>query len=652
MPQQRKFEHYVADFETVVYKGQERTDVWLGGFMPVGDTEESIRMYSKIEDFIDGIMSQNKNMIVWFHNLSFDGSFILDYFLHSKKYKQALVTEGRGDNKKIRFKKNKYLHHNEYTYLISKMGVWYELTVSHRHHLIKFIDSYKLLPFRLSDIGDAFETQHRKLSMEYKGYRYPGWNASQDEKRYFMNDLLVASEALAIMFADGHTSPTIGSCAMVEYKNLIGEMFERMFPNVFKNKCLLEIDGVDTEGEFVHRAYRGAWCYVKKNKKGRVIKNGRTFDVNSLYPYVMHSMSGNRYAMGAGTFWVGELPELGDDIYYYYCFDCAFDLKRGMLPFVQVKGDFRYKPREHLESSAIESAGIKSHYANGKLNMVRLYMSKTHYELFLEHYDIIALTPVGGVYYNTEIGLFDKYIDKWMGVKMASTGASRTEAKLFLNNLYGKFATYIDSSFKVARLDGDIVRMETVEEYEKKPGYIPIGAAITSNALAYTVRSAQKNINNFCYADTDSIHLINDGKDVCGIKVDSKALGAWKEESIWSEAIFGRAKTYVEITNDWQVIIQSWDGKNCDESGIIIRCAGMRPKVKAQIILGMAISHGLQLDYNLLFKTLEFDAQQIAFVNRGFDITYFRRGLEMTGNLKSRRIPGGIVLEDAPFKWR
>ena len=93
--------------------------------------------------------------------------------------------------------------------------------------------------------------------------------------------------------------------------------------------------------------------------------------------------------------------------------------------------------------------------------------------------------------------------------KRTSKGFKRQKAKLFLNNLYGKFAMSDNSSYKEPYLDDDgIIRFILHEEHEKKVGYIPIGSAITSYAMNFTIRHAMANYDRFCYADTDSIHLI------------------------------------------------------------------------------------------------------------------------------------------------
>ena len=61
-------------------------------------------------------------------------------------------------------------------------------------------------------------------------------------------------------------------------------------------------------------------------------------------------------------------------------------------------------------------------------------------------------------------------------------------------------------------------------ENGKKPGYIPVGSAITSYARNFTIRAAQMNYfgkdkPGFIYADTDSIHCNIAWHEVSGVKI-------------------------------------------------------------------------------------------------------------------------------------
>ena len=79
------------------------------------------------------------------------------------------------DGKLLNFrgKKGKELMRDfDYTYIysVSDMGVWYSITIVYNGHLIKFLDSAKLLPFTLAEIGKAFGTKYQKLEMDYSSH--------------------------------------------------------------------------------------------------------------------------------------------------------------------------------------------------------------------------------------------------------------------------------------------------------------------------------------------------------------------------------------------------------------------------------------------------------------------------------------------------
>lgn len=139
---------------------------------------------------------------------------------------------------------------------------------------------------------------------------------------------------------------------------------------------------------------------------------------------------------------------------------------------------------------------------------ITITMTCTDWKLFIETYDIYDLVVYDYVWFYARQGFFDEYIDKYGEEKKTSKGFKRQKAKLFLNNLYGKFAMSDNSSYKEPYLDDGVIRFILHEEHEKKVGYIPIGSAITSYAMNFTIRHAMANYDRFCYADTDSIHLI------------------------------------------------------------------------------------------------------------------------------------------------
>ena len=80
---------FVGDFETTVYEGQESTEVWAAASVEL-NTEDVIIFHS-IEEQFNYFTSLKSNIIVYYHNLKFDGAFWLDFLVVKKKFKPAII---------------------------------------------------------------------------------------------------------------------------------------------------------------------------------------------------------------------------------------------------------------------------------------------------------------------------------------------------------------------------------------------------------------------------------------------------------------------------------------------------------------------------------------------------------------------------------
>lgn len=642
----------VGDFETTVYKNQTRTDVWASACVELGT--EDVHIFHSIEEQFDYFVSLNCNIICYFHNLKFDGSFWMSFLLLVKQFKQAYTQENEDINS-IRWMNQREMPNNSFLYSVSSMGLWYKFTIKVNGHTIELRDSLKLLPFSLRNIGEAFKTKHQKLDMEYTGFRYPGCEITDEEKEYIRNDVLVIKEALEIMFSEGHKQLTIGSCCLAEYRKIIGvKTYQNLFPNLFEIEIDKEQYGVENAGEYIRKAYRGGWCYVVRGKEKKRKGRGVTADVNSLYPSMMSSESNNPYPIGKPTFWKGNyIPDIcyTKNKYFYVRIKTRFYLKKNKLPFIQIKNTLVYPAHTMLETSDVCTSTGKYDDTlidfNGELTSTHVIMTvtMTDLKLMIEHYDLVDLEILDGCYFDTRIGLFDEYINKWKQIKITSKGAMRTLAKLFLNNLYGKFASSTDSSFKVAYIKEDkSIGYITVKENDKKPGYIAVGAAVTSYARNFTIRAAQANYYGkdkagFIYADTDSIHCDLEPEQLKEIKVHPSDFCCWKLEAQWDEAIFVRQKTYIE-----HVIVE--DGKPLEEEDCYynVKCAGMPEKCKDLFIKSMQ-GYEPSSDDN-------FTEEEVEFLQKKRKLEDFDIGLCVPGKLMPKRIEGGVLLVDTTYKMR
>ena len=201
MSRRAKYKTLVGDFETTVYAGQKSSEVWASAVVEIGT--EDVQIFHSIDETFEYLKSLQCNIVIYYHNLKFDGAFWLYYFMHVKKFKQATYKVGKMPTD-IRFVKGTQMVTNTYKYSISDRGAWYTIILQLGRHKIEFRDSLKLLPFKVATLGKDFKTKHKKLDMEYTGYRYPGCTITEEEKHYISNDVLVVKEALEIMFKEGH----------------------------------------------------------------------------------------------------------------------------------------------------------------------------------------------------------------------------------------------------------------------------------------------------------------------------------------------------------------------------------------------------------------------------------------------------------------
>ena len=627
----KKYSIYVGDFETTVYNGQDRTDVWASGVVKLNT--EKAEIFHSIKDTYDYLKNLKTNIIIYYHNLKFDGHFWLDFLLNVEKLQQAYDEENQ------EFIIDKYMKNNTFKYSISDTGLWYYIIIKTPYAFIEIRDSLKLLPFSVSAISKNFSTKHKKLDMEYEGFRYPGCEITREEQEYLKNDLYVVKEALELMYKQGHTDLTIGSCCLNEYKRIISkEQYENLFPNLYEIKLEKEKYGSDNAGEWIRKSYKGGWCYLVEGKQNKVFKSGCTYDVNSLYPSMMISESGNRYPIGKPIFWKGNyIPNLSNNEYFFVRISTKFKLKKGFLPTIQIKNSFLYSSNVYLKESKIfdkkEGVAIDE--------PIVLTLTQTDYEVIKEHYILYDFNILDGCYFSTAIGLFDDYIEKYRKIKENSKGAVRTLAKLFLVNLYGKFSTSTDSSFKKAYIKDDgSVGFTPISKNDKLPGYIAIGSCITSYARRFTIKAAQSNFYGadkpgFIYADTDSIHCDLPANEIKGINVDDKKFLHWSKECEWEEGIFVRQKTYIEKVNG------EYD----------VKCAGLPDHCKELFRIGLKQGG----DKNI--KKEDFSKEEIEFLYKDTklikrSLTDFRPGIKIPGKLSPKKIPGGVVLVETYYEMR
>lgn len=494
-----------------------------------------------IDSFINYCSLINESSSFYFHNLKFDGEFIIHY----------LLTHG------FVHVNEKKLGVNQFSTIISDLNVFYCIKVKFKEEvIISFFDSLKLLNFSVEEVAKAFNLSIKKLEIDYKAKREKGHKITDEEKEYLKHDVMIMSLALEKMFEMKITRMTIASNAMNFFKDTISKKrFEEWFKPPLYDKDL-------------RQAYKGGFTYLNEIYRGKEVKEGIVLDVNSLYPSVMYY---SPMPYGEGIYFDGKY--VPDKLYNLYIqnITCQFRIKKDMIPTIQIKNNLSFVPTEYLSSSNGES--------------INLTLTNVDLKLFLEHYDIYDVSYNWGWKYKSSTKIFKSYIDYWNELKVKATKEGnkplRTIAKLMLNSLYGKFAASPEGRSKIPYLDNNIVKYKLSELEERTAYYLPISIFITSWARDKTIRSAQAVYHRFIYADTDSLHL--EGTDIPeNLLISDTELGKWKIESAFKRGKYLRQKCYIEDAVSPVDEIEKFKKENPEclhlvskDSIINIVCAGM-----------------------------------------------------------------------------
>lgn len=526
---------FVADFETTTDPDDCR--VWAYAFCEVGN-EDNIRIGTTLKEFMDIWRMDKENHTVMFHNLKFDGQFIIQW-LFKNGFKHTTDKRDRETG--------------TFNTLISDKGLYYQIEVifyrkGKNISKVTFQDSLKLIPLSVDQIAKSFKMEISKLKIDYDSHNNlpEGTPLTKEEEDYIINDVKIVAKAVDYFHKKGLNKMTIGACALEEYKKTIGKRnFKRYYP-------------VPKYHDDVKQSYKGGFTYLNPKFKGKVISDGLVFDVNSLYSSVMNSCNNEYYPFGTPIFFRGQYKK--DLVYplYIQMITCQFQIKKGKIPTIQIKHGFGFKGNEYLTTSGDSP--------------VTLVLTNIDLELFFEHYDVINPIYESGWKFKAAKGngLFGKYIDKWSNEKIESKKRGDHGmyliSKLFLNSLYGKFGSSNKVCSKIPYMDEDeVVHYTLGDETEKDGVYIAMASFITSYARHKTITSFQKIQDNYhnglskvqcVYADTDSLHIYLNGETQedfiknCGLDIDDTKLGAWKFESKFNKAKFLRQKCYIENSSE------------------------------------------------------------------------------------------------------
>lgn len=500
---------YVADFETTTDEKDCR--VWAYAISSVNDF--SFQYGNSLEDFMKWCSNPKENYKVAFHNLKFDSAFILSW-LNKNGY--------------VHIKDKKEKAGKTYTTLISDLGAYYQIEVyfevkkGKRINKVTFKDSMKIFNMSVDRIAKDFDLPIRKLELDYKAFRPVGHELTREEVDYIRNDVEIVARALNMFYTQGHSKLTIGSNALEDFKYRC-RGFNNYFPTLSEE-----------EDSFIRKAYRGGFTFVNPKHQGKTVQgNCVCLDVNSLYP--------SRLELCPMPYQVpvkfeGRYEEDREYPLYVQRLYCTFHIKEDKIPSIQVKNTSRFVANEYITDSGREP--------------VELTLTNVDLKLFFSQYHVTVYEYLGGYKFKSCIGLFNQYIDYWTEEKVKAKKEGRKAqyaiAKLFMNSLYGKFATSKTGQQKIPVFDSQgVLHYVTGEEEEMNSVYLPVAVFTTAEGRYLTITTSQKirdwtekklGFDGYLYSDTDScyakleLNQLEEFKKSSGIELDPYKLGAWDVE--------------------------------------------------------------------------------------------------------------------------
>lgn len=605
--------------------------------------------------------------------------------LFDTTYEKTMVNPFNRKKEKLTLIKKEYdLEHKPFTYSVTlKKGQLYNATfygnkvktVTKRKYVkykpieINFFDTLKIAPYTLQKCCSAFlDLQLPKDGLDYNKIRSVDDKLTHEEKVYIYNDVFGLSEVVKKLIINGfwvdgkkvqYTKLTNSSQSLSDYKDTLLEDY-RNKQNCFNDDLLFEIDTTltlngffrkeedDYQKEilfktlfppqnyfidrFIRQSYYGGLSTVHFDNVEKYSKYenkiGQVFDVNSLYPYIMQDR-----LLPYGNPIFSKKPYKDKDknfkenypLYIQEIIIYDMKVKRGKMPFVQVKGDKNFNGREVIS----ENINLK-----GEKQPIKLVLCSPLLDLLFENYNVHSYKLGCHLAFRGTMDLFKNYLEFWGEIKKKSTGANREIAKLRQNALYGKFGTSGDiEKTEIQIIDGKFTVVHTHEEVVSDNIYVAMSSFITSYAKQYLVQGINANYKNFLYCDTDSLHLFGSLENVKGLKIHDKEYGAWKHELTFNDFRYIGSKRYAEK----DIKTGEWD----------IKCCGLSDEIMKKV------------DDISIFKPCEYTSLELSkmkLYTRENDIYYYKdenyttKVVGLFKSKKSKIVKNGTSIVEQPYQ--
>ena len=165
---------WVADFETTTqinYTVEGKVRVWLWSLVNLSGTKAFYG--TDLAEFLIKLEEEHVGKL-WFHNLRFDGNFIISYVL-SIGWEYGI----------------------EFTTIIDKMNLWYEIKLIQPQQTTTIWDSLKKFPGQsVENIAKLYGIKGKERPPDFNKYIPEDYEPTEDEIQYCVQDSKIVAHAL------------------------------------------------------------------------------------------------------------------------------------------------------------------------------------------------------------------------------------------------------------------------------------------------------------------------------------------------------------------------------------------------------------------------------------------------------------------------
>lgn len=559
------------------------------------DQNNGIKIGCTLDEFMDFIIQDGKNKIIYFHNLSFDGDFIIKWLFRNypKNFKQdyQFTTE----NYEVVNQVPKY---NWFSFFKNGNKI-YNIDWSVRKKIrdkvmkvkIQFRCSYNLMPSSIDSLGKSFKInkmdEEEINNLIKKGYikeknefyDLGGNYVHQDEYlknvfvSYIKRDVMIAKtaflnyketvESTKDAINNKYKKKDVHLQKILTTASLVQKLVKN---NIWNNKHLhnyikkgLKIHSYE-QYELMRKFYSGGFTQFNPLYHNKIFdKKGFSIDINSSYPWAMTQ------PLPYGEL-LEEPPKKTQNYLTYCVVKMNYRIKTKYINFICLKNKTDKRVRYSMHGSG------------------EFYFLLEELEFYKKIYDI-EITEIKYLYARC-FTFLKPFIDEYYHLKSEADAngqaALKTTYKLLLNSLYGSFAKkaiypmgiwmekrfydklkeqeldglydeknkkWIPKTFKqsnIPNMDLFCVEMEKEEKPKSFPNML-IGATITAYSRLKLLNAIfEIGVDKFVYCDTDSIFCLGKKENLPStIKLDDYELGAWKVEFEFNKGKILGAKRYV-----------------------------------------------------------------------------------------------------------